>query len=202
MGFPQFATQGWNMFETHYLTGGACPPVLSAHSGGLQWLDPITNAWESVETVPGITYNWRWNESGTDCLNRDDGTGRGYYYTLTFPSSQDWYVDSCPSQVPQPPTGGECDPAVSDCCDTYGACSCDLYNLDQCCGVSGGGFGCGDCGDIIYYSQHGIDCYAKGSSVRRSVNGNRRRQSSIAPPGALPGARGSSGVADRLTRSP
>lgn len=141
MGFPQFATQGWNMFETHYLTGGACPPVLSAHSGGLQWLDPITNAWESVETVPGITYNWRWNESGTDCLNRDDGTGRGYYYTLTFPSSQDWYVDSYPSQVPQPPTGGECDPAVSDCCDTYGACSCDLYNLDQCCGVSGGGFG-------------------------------------------------------------
>jgi hypothetical protein len=190
VGVPSLATQGWNMFETHYFTGGACPPVLSAHGGGIQWLDPATNAWETIENVPGIVYNYHYGESGTDCINQDDGSGRGYWYSLSFPTGHDWYVDASPSNPPYT-GGGGCDPVESDCCSQDGTCSCDLYNLQQCCDISGG-VSCGDCGNIIYFAGHTEDCNTKGLSVRRGVNGSRRQLSfGIAAPYSTRGGRGS-----------
>lgn len=180
VGLPGFATNGWNMFETHYLNGGACPPVLSAHGADAQWLNPATNAWEFLDSVPGLVNNYHWNEAGTDCLNQDDGSGRGYWYALSISSGHDWYVDSYPS-ASYTGGGGGCDPTVSDCCAIDGTCTCDLYSMQGCCGMYDA-YSCGDCGDIIYYTQNPVDCYAKGSSIRRSVNIKRRQQSAIGPP--------------------
>lgn len=94
---------GWNMFETHYLNtnaqGVACPLALEVHSQNAQWINP-SGGWQYLDSVPGITYGYRAYDQYNQCLDDDDGSGRGYYYLLAGVSDHEWYVESEPSEDP------------------------------------------------------------------------------------------------------
>lgn len=95
---------GWNMFETHYFAdeqsnrSGACPLAFEAHSWNLQWINP-SGGWQYLDTVPGLSYVYRTYDPNNQCLDADDGSGRGYYYLLDGVTLHEWYVDAYASQA-------------------------------------------------------------------------------------------------------
>lgn len=102
------AASGWNMFETHYMStqsnpspSSACPLTLEAHSANSQWINPNSGGWEYLDTIPLVEYRYRVYDVNNQCLDDDDGSGRGYYYLMDGISLHEWYVDAYPSQADQ-----------------------------------------------------------------------------------------------------
>jgi hypothetical protein len=75
---------GWNMFETHYYTSGPCPYVPEIHSFATQYYNRFTGTWQYLENEQGAQYDVPLNQTGTDCLISDDGSGAGYWYAIGY----------------------------------------------------------------------------------------------------------------------
>jgi hypothetical protein len=161
----QQGNEGWDMFETHYFAGGECPYVPEVHSFAKQYFDSLTGTWQYLEYEPGAQFNLQTNQ-GTDCLQWDDGSGEGYFYSIGYNAGlHDWTVDTYPSQPPPPPGGGvgdPCDPVITDCCGlAIGGCNC--FDPIICCDL---------------YGTYCCDSFVGGPcalDVRRSVSMRRRQ---------------------------
>jgi hypothetical protein len=187
----QQGAEGWDIFETKFSAIGNCPFVPEIHSFAKQYLDSATGTWQYLEYEPGAQYNDS-SGYGTDCLNDDDGSGRGNYYTIGYAAGlHDWTVDSNLS-VRQPPGGGGgdpgCDPTVQDCC--YGL-SCFCFDPAICCDL----YGTGCCNSFTSTSP----CAYSVGSVRKPSSRRRQQEPSQSTP-ILQSTRNPASASDRETR--
>jgi hypothetical protein len=159
--------EGWDIFESHYYAVGSCPFVPEVHSFGKQYFDMSTSSWRYLEYEPGATFDIPATQLGTDCLESDDGTGVGYFYSIGYNAPlHDWTVDAYPSLRPPPGGGGGdpgCDPAVQDCCGSDPV-SCFCFNQLSCCELYDS-----SCCPSGFTSTHCTD------AITRDVSNERRR---------------------------
>ncbi len=83
------ATWGWDLFETHYTGGTYCPTLgRRAEAGGIQVFDTYFNNWMYIDGIDGLS-----KQNTGSCMNYDDGSGGGYYYTPNYFTQHSWYAE-------------------------------------------------------------------------------------------------------------